>query len=238
MNLYAERSALKELIDAPGIPFEDWRVCLRELNTVNTWLGGHRITVQGVRELLPAAAAPLTIAEIGCGGGDNLKAIHAWNRKRKLPVRYIGIDISKACIDFARDNCKGLPDARFIHADYRDVEFNDDRPDIIFSSLFCHHFTNEQLVFMLSWLKHQAKTGFFVNDLHRHPVAYHAIRLLTALFSSSYLVRNDGPVSVLRGFRKKEWQALMQQAGITRYRLQWKWAFRYLITVQNGTDMR
>ena len=67
----------------------------------------------------------------------------------------------------------------------------------------------------LSWLKcfggcmETAKHGFFINDLHRHPLAYHSIRILTSLFSKSYLVKNDAPLSVLRGFKKKELEDLL-----------------------------
>lgn len=262
MNRFASRSALPELIDSPGIPFKDWHRCLQELNTINTWLGGHRSTIEGLeRVLLPGGPVKLfngtkrfvlagktpawgeekpapggertdiTVVEIGCGGGDNLKAIHAWNRRRSLPIRYIGIDLNKACIDFAEENCRELPSS-FIHADYRTVHFGDP-PDIIFSSLFCHHFGDGQLVGMLKWLKLNTRIGFFINDLHRHPLAYHSISLLTRLLSRSYLVRNDAPVSVLRGFQRKEWLELLRRAGIERYQVSWRWAFRYLVSVRH-----
>jgi hypothetical protein len=63
--------------------------------------------------------------------------------------------------------------------------------------------------------------------LHRHPVAYYSIKALTNLFSGSYLVKNDAPLSVLRAFRKKELQNLLLAAGIKNYSLRWKWAFRW-----------
>jgi L-rhamnose mutarotase len=47
-------------------------------------------------------------------------------------------------------------------------------------------------------------------------------------------VKNDGPISVLRSFKKKEWIAILQKAGITNYTIHWKWAFRYLIIVDNA----
>jgi ubiquinone/menaquinone biosynthesis C-methylase UbiE len=121
------------------VPFKDWADCLRELNTINTWLGGHKITTNGLKQLISSASSPVTIAEIGCGGGDNLKAIHHWNRKMQVPIRYIGIDLNEACIEFARKNCADLPDCEFIISDYKNVQFGSRRPDIIFSSLFCHH---------------------------------------------------------------------------------------------------
>lgn len=235
MNRFATRSDLRELIDAPDIPFSDWKICLAELNVINTWLGGHRITIEGIKKLLPVNASSLHVAEIGCGGGDNLVAIERWNRKRKRPldIHYTAIDLNKACIDLARENCRSLP-VHFIHADYR-VASLPERPDVIFSSLFCHHLNRPQLRELLEWLGRNARVGFFMNDLHRNPVAYHSIRILTRLFSRSYLVKNDAPVSVLRSFKRNDWTELLQEAECAFYEINWKWAFRYLVSVRYHT---
>lgn len=232
MSIFAQRSTQKELIDEPGIPFSDWEVCLKELNIVNTYLGGHNITIEGVSSLLDKQnnKSQIVISEIGCGGGDNLKAIHK-RFSDKFPIKFIGIDINKACTGFAEKNCSSL-NADFICSDYRDVQFIE-KPDIIFNSLFCHHFSNRQLVEMLQWMKQNSTKGFFINDLQRHPIAYHSIKMLTRLFSGSYLVKNDGPISVLRGFHRVEWQQLMAEAGLSQYSIHWRWAFRYLVIVEN-----
>lgn len=233
MSKFAQRSGQTELIDEPGIPFTDWAVCLRELNTINTWLGGHAITLAGVKKLLHMSTTPVRIAEIGCGGGDNLRAIHQWNNRGTYAINYTGIDLNKACIEFAEQQCADLPGKVFINSDYRLVKFEkNEKPSIIFNSLFCHHFTNEQLVEMLAWMKSNASIGFFINDLQRHPVAYYSIKWLTGLFSRSYLVKHDAPVSVIRGFSRKEWSQLLKLAGISNYTIQWRWAFRFLITVR------
>jgi hypothetical protein len=52
---------------------------------------------------------------------------------------------------------------------------------------------------------------------------------LTALFSKSYLVKNDAPLSVKRGFKKSELISLLKKAGFTDYSVKWSWAFRYKI---------
>ena len=85
-------------------------------------------------------------------------------------------------------------------------------------------------------MKQRSAVGFFINDLHRHPFAYYSIKWLTKLFSKSYLVKNDAPLSVLRGFKKKELEMFNFQcsppdrrAGILNARLKWKWAFRWLL---------
>ena len=78
MPNFKQRSPLKELLDSDTIPFEDIKRNMVELNTINTLLGGHSITLKGVNALWNDAhtATPI-ICEIGCGGGDNLYAIAA-----------------------------------------------------------------------------------------------------------------------------------------------------------------
>ena len=225
-----QRSSLKELLDSDDIPFDDIKQNMKELNTINTFLGGHAITLAGVKEILKRLQGNkvITICEIGCGGGDNLRAINSWCRKNKIPVQFIGIDIKKECIEFAKSQCAYL-DAVWMQKDYASASFGITKPDIIFSSLFCHHFSNNDVVNMLRWMKLNCSKGFFINDLHRHPLAYYSIRWITKLFSSSYLVKNDAPLSVARSFTQKEWQKLFDLTGIKNYTIQWKWAFRYLI---------
>ncbi|MGZ8554362.1 MAG: methyltransferase domain-containing protein, partial [Chitinophagaceae bacterium] len=72
-----QRSYKKELMDEDNIPFEAMAQTLKELNVVNSRLGGHAITLSGVRQLLEGKEA-VTICEIGCGGGDNLFAIQQY----------------------------------------------------------------------------------------------------------------------------------------------------------------
>jgi 2-polyprenyl-3-methyl-5-hydroxy-6-metoxy-1,4-benzoquinol methylase len=173
----------------------------------------------------------VTICEIGCGGGDNLVAIQKWCNKRNIPVAFIGIDINPHCIDVASK--RALSNLQLIHCDYKDVQL-EKQPDIIFSSLFCHHFSDREMVKQLKWMKSNARLGFFINDLHRHKVAYYSIKVLTRMFSNSYLVKHDAPLSVARGFTKDEWLQFFNFAGISNYSIEWKWAFRWLVVYKNA----
>ena len=230
MSSFTQRSYQKELLDAEGLPFEDIKRNMDELDIINQRLGGHRITIDGINEMLKNAKDqhdPFFIVEIGCGGGDNLYSIKNWAKKKEHTVRLTGVDINGECIDYARRQNKNTG-IEFIHSDYRQAEF-EQKPDIIFSSLFCHHFTDEELISMLQWMKQNSRLGFFINDLHRHPLAFYSIKFLTQVFSKSYLVKNDAPLSVKRGFTRSEWKKLFNKAGIPMFNCQWRWAFRWLI---------
>jgi 2-polyprenyl-3-methyl-5-hydroxy-6-metoxy-1,4-benzoquinol methylase len=224
----SKRSDQKELLDRDDIPFGDIRRNMFELDVINTWLGGHAISVSGLRRLV-SGSKDVSICEIGCGGGDNLRALVRWCRRKHIRIHVTGIDLNVHCIEVAKERWKD-GEARWIHSDYRHVTFGNEKPDIIFSSLFCHHFTDEELVLQLQWMEANAGAGWFINDLHRHYLAYQSIRWLTKWFSGSYLVKNDAPLSVLRGFTRGEWQKLLRLAGIDGSSIQWKWAFRWLIS--------
>lgn len=225
---FSKRSYQKELLDRDNIPFDDIKQNMKELDFINTYLGGHQITIAGLQLLLKKTTAQkITICEIGCGGGDNLSAIRKWCSKKNIKVKLIGIDINLNCIAYAKSR-KENEEIEFITSDYRSVHFTE-KPDILFSSLFCHHFTDEELQQQFNWMKEQSQLGFFVNDLHRHFLAYHSIKILSLIFSKSYLVRNDAPLSVLRGFSKKELQNILQKGSVNSGQLKWKWAFRWLL---------
>lgn len=225
----SKRSYQKELLDRDDIPFEDIKQNMQELDVINTWLGGHQISIKGLQQLMNKASHTKTlhICEIGCGGGDNLRVIQEYCKKKSIPVKLIGVDINPHCIAYAQSR-KENDGIEFICSDYSKAMFTQ-KPDIIFSSLFCHHFTEDELQQQFVWMKNHSTLGFFVNDLHRHPLAYHSIKLITSLFSKSYLVKNDAPLSVARGFKKDEMIEILQQSSIIHYQLKWMWAFRWLL---------
>lgn len=228
-NLH-QRSQQKELLDRNDIPFADIARNMKELNFINTYLGGHAITLNGLKKIIATKNfehRELIVCEIGCGGGDNLQVISNWCKKNSIKLKTIGIDINPDCIAYASATFKE-PYAEWVSSDYRLVNFNV-KPDIIFNSLFCHHFNDEELMEILRWMKEQSRLGFFINDLHRHALAFYSIKLLTRIFSKSYLVKNDAPLSVKRGFRKHELARSLYDAGVHDYTIDWKWAFRWLV---------
>jgi hypothetical protein len=174
----------------------------------------------------------INIFEIGSGGGDNLRAIDKYLQAKIIPHKLGGVDLKEDCVRFSENFEPNSSTISYQIADYQLATFPDGKPDIIFNSLFCHHFKDEELVKMLRWMHKNSAIGFIIADLHRHWLAYYSIKILTKLFSKSYLVKNDAPLSVLRGFSRQEWVVLLEKAEIKNYKIRWKWAFRWLILVE------
>lgn len=220
----SQRSQQLELLDADDIPQADlWRN-LDELERINALLGGHRATLLGLERLMLSPARSWKILDIGCGGGDTLAQVQAWGQRRGLRLQLTGVDLHADAIVYAERACAGQG-IEFIQADYRDLDLE---PDLIISSLLCHHLNPDALQDYFEWMRRQGRYGFVINDLHRHPLAYHAIKALTYGLSGSELVRNDAPLSVWRGFSRTELKQQLAQAGL-RPQIEWVWAFRWLV---------
>lgn len=228
-GLFSHRSYEPELLDAPGIPKELLFQNLQELDFINRTLGGHAITLSGIEKLVTDKNKKYHIVDIGCGGGDTMKSIADWAKARGFQVKMTGVDMNADAIDFMNDACKSYPEINGVVSDYREFLKTNMDVDIVHCSLFCHHLKDDELIELFTYLKRYASTGFVINDLQRHWLAYYSIYYLTRLFNGSALVKNDASLSVLRGFKEKELNVLLEKSGVTNYSTNWKWAFRYLI---------
>jgi hypothetical protein len=86
--------------------------------------------------------------------------------------------------------------------------------DLIISSLFAHHLSDEEDVRFLVWIESHARLGWFINDLSRGEIPYHLFRLLATATGLHPLVQHDGPVSIARAFRHDDWHRLCAEAGL------------------------
>jgi 2-polyprenyl-3-methyl-5-hydroxy-6-metoxy-1,4-benzoquinol methylase len=234
-EMFDKRSYEAELVDDMSLEGEVMAQTLRELRFINRWLGGNSVTTRGLDQLyqtyinqkLPPGI--LTIADIGCGGGDMLMLIAEWARRRNLPVRLIGIDANEYTIRYARQNTRHYPEISYQVMDVFSDAFEQLSVDILTCTLFCHHFTDAQLVELFRRARAQTRIGLVINDLHRHWLAYHSIKWLTRWFSRSALVKNDAKLSVLRAFRRNELLTMLERAGFRNASIRWKWAFRWQV---------
>src|SRR5208283_1835974 len=171
MNDLSQRSSQPELMDTESVSFEEFDECLRSLGVINTFTLAYRPTLGWLERMMAGASSgqSISVIDVGCGGGDMLRRIWKWARKRRLEVELTGIDLNPwskksaeqvtpkdAPIRFETGNIFLLDTS--LHADF------------IVSSLFAHHLGDGELVRFIRWMDGHATRGWFINDLHRHPV--------------------------------------------------------------------
>jgi hypothetical protein len=100
---------------------------------------------------------------------------------------------------------------------------------VAIAAMFLHHFAHENAVQIVRSMQRISKQGILINDLHRHPLAYYGIYALTRLLPAVQMVRNDAPLSVLRGFKSPELKNIAESAGLVDFSLKWRYAFRWVL---------
>ncbi|RAW03206.1 methyltransferase domain-containing protein [Pseudochryseolinea flava] len=225
------RSDELEVMDDLNCAGEVVRQTLHELEVINTWLGGNAVTMDGVKKLFKniATQKEIVIADLGCGRGDMLLSIDRWALRNGYRVKLLGFDANPNIVAEARSHARSNPRITFEVLDIFSARFQELQFDVVTGTLFYHHFTSDQLAAFFTALRKRVKIGILVNDIHRHPLAYYSIKLLTGWFSRSPMVKADAPLSVMRAFHKHELKEIFSAAGFRHVEIRWKWAFRWQV---------
>lgn len=222
---FSVRSRLPEMMDADDLPAATYADVVAELARVNT-VTLARLPTLAWLEKATRGMTGFSLVDVGFGHGDMLRAIAKWAKRRGLEARLTGVDLnpkSAPAAIAATDPSLGI---RYVTGDAADLGL---APDFIVSSLVAHHMEDAELVGFLRWMEATATRGWFVNDLHRHPIAWAGFRLLAGVFGWHPIVRHDGALSVRRAFVRGDWEVLLAAAGlaqppvVVRWHLPFRW---------------
>ena len=228
---FSRRSTEREIIDDMSLDEAAMARVLGDLEVVNRYLGGYATTIGAVADLVGPGDAPVRVLDVGAGGGDMARRLVAWGRRCGRRVEVVSVDLSHGAVAFARDALAGVPEASVVQADVLALPFAPETFDVAICALFLHHFEQAQAAKILRAMFDASRRGVVVNDLHRHPLAYAGIWALTRLLPASPIVRNDGPLSVLRAFRRDDLDELARATGLP-LDARWRWAFRWRVTIE------
>lgn len=201
---------------------------LDKLAKINQWLGGNKVTINGLKNVVAnhPKNKPITIIDLGCGGGDILRAVSEFGTRNGYNFNLLGIDANKHTVKYAESLSKDFENISFKTIDIFSHEFETLEYDIVLTTLFLHHFKENELVNFLKPVLEKSKSGIIINDLHRHRLAYYLFKLLCITIKNKTIVE-DGLISVLRGFKRKDLEGISKKINAD-YQIKWKWAFRFL----------
>jgi SAM-dependent methyltransferase len=205
---------LPELMDG-YCSYEDFRGCLRSLEQVNRWLLGYRPTLAWLERLPIRPQEPLHIVDVGSGGGDLLRQIAGWARRRGIAVQLTGIDLNPYATRAAAESTSMEFEIEWVTGDA--LIYRPEKPmDIVVSSLMAHHLEDDEIVALLQWMETTAQVGWFINDLERSEWSCRMFAWMAEVAQWHRFVRHDGPVSFRRAFREEDWVRLLAAAKVPR----------------------
>ena len=205
------------------------RDALDKIARINQLLGGNKLTLQGVQSLinLVSIKKEITIVDIGCGNGDMLRALADYASKNNLNFKLIGVDANPFTINHAEELSKPYQNITYKCEDIFEDKFTALKYDIVLCTLTLHHFKDAEIIKLVSVFYENANIGIVINDLQRSALAYRLFQVLCFVFRLNKMSKEDGLVSILRGFKKEELEEFSKKTHLKKYSIQWKWAFRY-----------
>jgi 2-polyprenyl-3-methyl-5-hydroxy-6-metoxy-1,4-benzoquinol methylase len=227
---FSVRSTQPEELDEDSTDLATYQRCLTELAVINRLTLTHRPTLRWLAQAATAlpAGATFSVLDVGYGDGDLLRAIARWARQQGLNVRLSGIDRNPRSAVTAQS---ATPADVLI--DYQTGDVLSYRPtqpvDLVVSSHLTHHLSDEEVVEFLIWLEDNSRYGWHVADLQRHILAYQGFSVLATLMGWHRIIRDDGLISIARSFRRREWHAYLDKAGVPG-KISWHMAFRFCVS--------
>lgn len=223
------RSTAPEIMDDFAMEGEILRDALDKIASINQLLGGNKVTLQGIKSLINSKPKDkvIRITDIGCGNGDMLRNLADYANKQGLHFILKGIDANSFTISHAQDLSKNYANITYTCSDIFDDLKKTEPCDIMLCTLTLHHFKDEEIIDLLENFKESAAMGIVINDLQRSAVAYYLFKALCYVFRLNDMSREDGLVSILRGFKRADLLKYSKQLNLKSSSIKWKWAFRY-----------
>ena len=226
-----KRSVEKELIDLGPSCYtqREYAECLAILFDINRWLGFFKQT----RRLLKRVPEDASLIDVGCGGGRFVLHLSDYFPRMSL----VGMDVSAPALALASAELQRWRAAQlaqgvaFKRQETLHLNLAANSVDVLLATLVCHHIEDDDLVDFLQAAYQASRYGVIIHDLHRHALAYWGYKLLSYGLCRNRLIRHDGLISIQRGFKRKEWRALLQRARIDGYRLRWHFPFRWSVVL-------
>jgi SAM-dependent methyltransferase len=177
------------------------RASLRDLARVNRYLGGYYVLGRLFSRVVRPGAS-FSVLDIGAASGDMGAAIRR---------RYPGAQVTS--LDYKGEHLVQAADPKVVADAFR-LPFRPASFDFVFSSLFLHHFTNEQVVELFRSFRCLARRAVLAIDLDRGPLAYYFLPSTRWLFGWHDITISDGQISVAAALKKDELLALAVRAGL------------------------
>jgi SAM-dependent methyltransferase len=225
-----ERRREPEDIDDPGLEDRRHRAALDGLARINLLSRSAAILWSPMARLARELGTErLRVLDIATGAGDVPLGLWQKALRSGLALEIHGIDVSERAVALARqraDACRAP--LTFSRLDVLAEPLPADC-DVVMSSLFLHHLSQEQAAALLQAMARSAGRLVLVNDLRRSAGGLILAWLAGRLLTRSPVVRVDAMRSVRAAFTIAEARQLAAISGLVGARVERRWPCRFLL---------
>jgi ubiquinone/menaquinone biosynthesis C-methylase UbiE len=223
----ARRSAQAEYFDAPertASELADHYVWLNRVNRVTRFDRPFRMWIP---RLLPEAdCRDLTVLDVGAGDGELGRTLSSWAGQQGWSWKFTDLDLSSHA-------CALNPNPRATVGSATALPFPDRSFDVVVATTMTHHLPEDaDVVAHFREAARVARRLVLVCDMQRSALFLGALGLFLWLHRVPREFREDGLLSVRRGWRVEEWQRMAAAAGLVDARVWSEHGTRVLLSVQ------
>jgi SAM-dependent methyltransferase len=225
---FRERSTQAEYFDAPERPASERLAAFRELDRVNQLFRFEHPFVSRLPSWLgEARCASLEILDVGAGTGLLGRVLSKWAARHGWDWRFTNLDLNPLPLPPAEA-------ARIVAGSALQLPFADGRFDLVLASQMTHHLTDEEVVRHWREAWRVTRDAMFICDLHRNVGFYALLGPALRLMGTGAQLRQDGLISVKRGFRRREWLDLAARANILFPKVSLYYGTRIMLQARKG----
>ena len=216
--MFKTRSLKPERIDTGDYTPQEYAVFLREIRFINQRLGDRSALEKTLlADITRLDLKEFSVLDVGAGTGELLGVIAEFARKGMRKARLVGLDLNVLSVNEIAAESQKYTEISPVRSDALNLPFNDNAFDYAICSLFTHHLSDEQIPFVLKEMSRVARRGIVVIDLERSVKAWFLYQLFCFVFRISPLVRQDGSLSIRKGFRIPDLQTLGKKADLSGF---------------------
>lgn len=219
-----------ELMDQPDLDRQLHLAALGGLRRINAISRSAKILWPSIAEAAKLSTEPLRVLDLACGSGDNVLSLAQRARREQQFVEVRGCDVSTVAITAARRSAEsqGFDPSNYFQLDV----LREPLPSgfhVIMCSLFLHHLSREDAIYLMRKMAEATKRLVLICDLRRTwrglGLAWAGSRLLTR----SPIVHVDAVRSVAAAFAESEIEAIKIEAGLDGGVVSRHWPQRWLL---------
>ncbi len=213
--MFKTRATKPERIDVGDHTEAEYERFLKEIRFINERLGDRsalEATLLADIELRDLTS--FSVLDVGAGSGALLSVIAEFAHRTRRTAKLVGLDLNELSIREIAAEAKAHEAIFPIRGDALSLPFADSSFDYAICSLFTHHLSDRQVEFVLRQMARVARCGILVIDLERNIKAWLLYQLFCAAYRISPLVRQDGSLSIRKGFRVDELREFGKAAGL------------------------
>ncbi len=232
--MFRKRATKPERIDTGDYTPEEYATFLREIRFINQRLGDRNALEKTLLvEVTSQDLKEFSVLDVGAGTGELLGIIAKFAAVQGRTAQLVGLDINELSVKEIAVEAARHPEIAPVRGDAFQLPFADKAFDYSICSLFTHHLADEQIPFVLKEMSRVARCGIIVIDLERSVTAWLLYQLFCLVYRMSPLVRQDGSLSIRKGFRPEEFQERFTEAGLRIEKIERTMPFRIVVRGMN-----